>query len=60
MNSKLINILEHAGLAALGAALTYAVAHVGDIDLGTYGPAVAALAALALKLVKEYLPTGDQ
>lgn len=54
---KFRKLLISAGVSAVGAALAYVsgVLASGELDLGIYGPLVAAGAAWLTNLVREYL-----
>jgi len=56
MSEKLKKILKGAGLAATGAGLTYLAAYLGQIDLGAYGPALAAVLAVVANAIRQALP----
>lgn len=61
MNEKLKKILKGAGLAGVGAGLTYLAAYLGEIDLGAYGPALAAVLAVLANAVRQSLtPSNPQ
>lgn len=43
MDTKTAKFVRGVVIAGAGAALAYAAGHLGDIDLGSYGPALAAV-----------------
>jgi hypothetical protein len=44
-----------AGVAGIGAVVTYLVAWAGNIDFGTYTPLVAAISAVVVNLVRKFV-----
>lgn len=52
-NEKTIKVLKGAGLAAIGAGLTYLAAYFGQLDMGAYGPAVAAVLAVLANAIRQ-------
>lgn len=54
-NEKTIKVLKGAGLAAAGAAVAYLAGYLGQLDLGAYGPAVAAVAAVVVNAIRQAL-----
>lgn len=50
---KLWSIAKGAGIAAAGAALAYLGKYVGGLDLGDLGPAVAAVLAVLVNVVRK-------
>ncbi|MBI3984300.1 hypothetical protein HY346_03300 [Candidatus Microgenomates bacterium] len=50
----LVKILKGAGIAGLGASLTYLAQYVGQIDFGVFAPLVVALLSVAVNAVKEW------
>ncbi|MFO0880737.1 MAG: hypothetical protein U0840_25675 [Gemmataceae bacterium] len=57
---KIKKILKGAGLAGVGAGLAYLAGTLGQIDLGTWGPAAAAVLAVAANAVRQVLTPSEQ
>lgn len=55
-SEKLASIAKGAGIAAIGAGLAYLAAHLSGVDLGTYGPALAALCAAGFNVLRKAFP----
>lgn len=54
-NEKTVKVLKGAGLAAAGAGLAYLAAYLGSLDLGAYGPALAAVLAVVANAIRQAL-----
>ncbi len=59
MNEKLTKILKGAGIAGVGAGLAYLGAYLGEIDLGAWGPALAAVLAVLANALRQAIPASD-
>lgn len=55
MSEKLIKVLKGAAIAGVGAGLAYLGAYLGQVDLGAYGPALAAIMAVLANAVRQAL-----
>ena len=54
-NEKTLKVIKGAGLAATGAGLAYLAAYLGSLDLGAYGPALAAVLAVIANAIRQAL-----
>lgn len=54
----IVKILKGAVIAALGAGIIYALEALGGLNWGIWGPAVTALAAILVNIVRKYLGIG--
>ena len=54
-STKTAKVLKGAGLAAVGAGLAYLASYLGALDLGAYGPALAAVLAVLANAIRQAL-----
>lgn len=54
-SEKTWKVLKGAGIAGIGAGLAYLTAYLGDLDLGAWGPAVAAVLAVVANALRQTL-----
>lgn len=56
-NAEWISLAKGAGIAAVGAILTYASQHITATDFGSYGPAVVVLLSVLVNYFRKVVVT---